>query len=41
MIIPAGNDLISWSVAAEKPVENENIRNHASGGVPMGIPRMF
>ena len=41
MIIPEGNDLSSWSVVTEEPVENKNTRNHPSGGVPLGIPRMF
>ena len=41
MILPEGNDLSSWSVVSEKPIANENVRYHAPGEAPLGIPRMF
>jgi len=41
MILPEGQDLRSWSVVGEKPVDNENVKYHSSGKTQLGTPRMF
>ncbi len=41
MILPEGQDLRSWSVVSEKPLDNERVKFHSSGKAQLGIPRMF
>jgi len=41
LLIPEGQNLQSWSVVAEKPSANENVKYHPSGKTQLGIPRMF
>ena len=41
VLVPQGQDLQTWSVVAEKPSANENVKYHSSGKTQLGIPRMF
>ena len=41
ILIPEGENLQFWSVIAEKPSANENVKYHPSGKTQLGIPRMF
>ena len=41
LLIPQGQDFQTWSVVAEKPSANENVKYHSSGKTQLGIPRMF
>ena len=41
LLIPEGGNLHSWSVVAEKPSANENVKYYHSGKTQLGIPRMF
>ena len=41
LLIPEGQDLQTWSVVAEEPSPNENVKYHSSGKTQLGIPRMF
>jgi alpha-L-fucosidase 2 len=41
ILMAAGQNFQSWSVAGEKPLPNENVKYHPSGKTQLGIPRMF
>ena len=41
ILLPEGQNLQSWTVIAEKPAANENVKYHPSGKAQLGIPRMF
>lgn len=41
MILPDGKNLELWSVAAENPLPNDEIKYHSSGETQLGLPRMF
>jgi hypothetical protein len=41
LLLPPGKDVESWSVVAEKPSANENVKYHPSGKAQLGLPRMF
>ena len=41
LLIPEGQNLQSWSLIAEKPSANENVKYHPSGKTQLGIPRMY
>ena len=41
MFLPEDQDLKSWTVVSEKPLENENVKYHSSGKTQLGIPRMY
>jgi len=41
LLLPPGKAVESWSVVAEKPSANENVKYHPSGKAQFGLPRMF
>ncbi|HPT33004.1 MAG TPA: hypothetical protein PLW67_14240, partial [Prolixibacteraceae bacterium] len=40
-IIPEGCDYKAWTVTAENPVPNQQVKYHSSGKTRLGIPRMY
>lgn len=41
MIFPETHSMAAWTVVAEKPEPNQNVRYHSSGKTQLGLPRMF